>query len=305
LYFLHFFSHSKFEFGFVMGSKQVSKTRNGGFSKLKTVESSASSTTSSSKLYQEASVDSHSSPTSSSVRSKPQLPPKPLQSKENVTVTVRFRPLSPREIRKGEEIAWYADGETIVRNENNQSIAYAYDRVFGPTTTTRNVYDVAAQHVVNGAMAGVNGTIFAYGVTSSGKTHTMHGNQRSPGIIPLAVKDAFSIIQETPRREFLLRVSYFEIYNEVVNDLLNPAGQNLRIREDEQGTYIEGIKEEVVLSPAHVLSLIAAGEEHRHIGSTSFNLLSSRSHTMFTLTIESSPLGDNNEGGAVHLSQLV
>jgi centromeric protein E len=132
----------------------------------------------------------------------------------------------------------------------------------------------------------------------------MHGNQRSPGIIPLAVKDAFSIIQETPRREFLLRVSYFEIYNEVVNDLLNPAGQNLRIREDEQGTYIEGIKEEVVLSPAHVLSLIAAGEEHRHIGSTSFNLLSSRSHTMFTLTIESSPLGDNNEGGAVHLSQL-
>jgi centromeric protein E len=78
----------------------------------------------------------------------------------------------------------------------------------------------------------------------------------------------------------------------------------LRIREDEQGTYIEGIKEEVVLSPAHVLSLIAAGEEHRHIGSTSFNLLSSRSHTMFTLTIESSPLGDNNEGGAVHLSQL-
>ncbi|CAL9229420.1 unnamed protein product [Arabidopsis halleri] len=294
----------------MMGSKQVSKSRNAGLSKFKNAESPVSSTTSSSKLYPETSVDSHSPPTSSSARSKPHLqytgkvPPKPLQSKENVTVTVRFRPLSPREIRKGEEIAWYADGETIVRNEHNQSIAYAYDRVFGPTTTTRHVYDVAAQHVVNGAMAGINGTIFAYGVTSSGKTHTMHGDQRSPGIIPLAVKDAFSIIQETPRREFLLRVSYFEIYNEVVNDLLNPAGQNLRIREDEQGTFIEGIKEEVVLSPAHALSLIAAGEEHRHIGSTSFNLLSSRSHTMFTLTIESSPLGDNNEGGAVHLSQL-
>ncbi|KAF2597214.1 hypothetical protein F2Q68_00007132 [Brassica cretica] len=91
---------------------------------------------------------------------------------------------------------------------------------------------------------------------------------------------------------------------QVVNDLLNPVGQNLRIREDEQGAFIEGIKEEVVLSPAHALSLIAAGEEHRHIGSTSFNLLSSRSHTMFTLTIESSPLGGNNEGEAVHLSQL-
>ncbi|KAM1109382.1 hypothetical protein PS2_008788 [Malus domestica] len=132
----------------------------------------------------------------------------------------------------------------------------------------------------------------------------MHGDQRSPGIIPLAVKDAFSIIQETPNREYLLRVSYLEIYNEVVNDLLNPAGQNLRIREDAQGTFVEGIKEEVVLSPAHALSLIAAGEEHRHVGSTNFNLLSSRSHTIFSLTIESSPCGENCEGEAVSLSQL-
>ncbi|KAL0680654.1 hypothetical protein Bca4012_047501 [Brassica carinata] len=211
-----------------MAPRQVPKSRKAGSSsKLKAANSSpASSTASSPILYQETSVDSHSSPTSSSVRSKPQytgrVPQTASQSKENVTVTVRFRPLS-----------------------------------VNPTT----------------------GTIFAYGVTSSGKTHTMHGDQRSPGIISLAVKDAFDIIQETPRREFLLRVSYLEIYNEVVNDLLNPVGQNLRIREDEQGAFIEGIKEEVVLSPAHALSLIAAGEE-------------------------SSPLGGNNEGEAVHLSQL-
>ncbi|XP_019092793.1 PREDICTED: kinesin-like protein KIN-7K, chloroplastic isoform X1 [Camelina sativa] len=293
-----------------MASRQGPKSRKGGSSNLKGADSTASSTTSSSKLYQETSIDDHSSPASSSAQSKQHffspdsLPQSAQRSKENVTVTVRFRPLSPREIRQGEEVAWYADGETIVRNEHNPTIAYAYDRVFGPTTTTRNVYDIAAHHVVNGAMEGINGTIFAYGVTSSGKTHTMHGDQRSPGIIPLAVKDAFSIIQETPNREFLLRISYMEIYNEVVNDLLNPAGQNLRIREDKQGTFVEGIKEEVVLSAAHALSLIAAGEEQRHVGSTNFNLLSSRSHTIFTLTIESSPLGDKNKGEAVHLSQL-
>ncbi|KAI3677030.1 hypothetical protein L1987_86648 [Smallanthus sonchifolius] len=275
----------------------------------KYANSPSSSTTSSSKQFPEASVDNLSSP-ASSARSKPQYfysPNMPLgseRSKENVTVTVRFRPLSPREIRRGEEIAWYADGETILRNEETPSIAYAYDRVFGPTTTTHHVYDIAAQHVVSSAMEGVNGTIFAYGVTSSGKTHTMHGDQRSPGIIPFAVKDAFSIIQETPNREFLLRVSYLEIYNEVVNDLLNPAGQNLRIREDSQGAFVEGISEEVVLSPAHVLSLVAAGEEHRHVGSTNFNLLSSRSHTIFTLTIESSPCGENGEDGTVSFSQL-
>ncbi|GMP96852.1 hypothetical protein CsSME_00045321 [Camellia sinensis var. sinensis] len=295
-----------------MASRHGSKSKK---SSSRGVNTPSSSTTSSSKHFPETSIEGLSSP-ASSARSKPQYyysETLPLdasasaadRSKENVTVTVRFRPLSPREIRQGEEISWYADGETVVRNEHNPSIAYAYDRVFGPTTTTRHVYDVASQHVVSGAMEGINGTIFAYGVTSSGKTHTMHGDQRSPGIIPLAVKDAFSIIQETPSREFLLRVSYLEIYNEVVNDLLNPAGQNLRIREDAQGTFVEGIKEEVVLSPAHALSLIAAGEEHRHVGSTNFNLLSSRSHTIFTLTIESSPCGDNCEGGAVNLSQLV
>ncbi|CAL9026068.1 unnamed protein product [Prunus brigantina] len=290
-----------------MASKHGPRSKKFG---SRAANSPASSTTSSSKQYLETSIEVQSSPASSSARSKPQylysesVPQDVHRSKENVTVTVRFRPLSPREIRQGEEIAWYADGDTIVRNEHNPSIAYAYDRVFGPTTTTRHVYDVAAQHVISGAMEGVNGTIFAYGVTSSGKTHTMHGDQRSPGIIPLAVKDAFSIIQETPNREFLLRVSYLEIYNEVVNDLLNPAGQNLRIREDAQGTFVEGTKEEVVLSPAHALSLIAAGEEHRHVGSTNFNLLSSRSHTIFTLTIESSPCGENSEGEAVSLSQL-
>ncbi|CAN6720922.1 unnamed protein product [Malus baccata var. baccata] len=247
------------------------------------------------------------SPASSSASPNPPSllsPPDVSKSKENVTVTVRFRPLSAREINKGDEIAWYADGDYTVRNESNSSIAYGFDKVFGPATTTRHVYDVAAQHVVSGVMQGINGTVFAYGVTSSGKTHTMHGEQKSPGIIPLAVKDVFGIIQETPGREFLLRVSYLEIYNEVINDLLDPTGQNLRIREDAQGTYVEAIKEEVVLSPAHALSLIATGEEHRHVGSNNFNLLSSRSHTIFTLTIESSPRGENHDEEDVTLSQL-
>ncbi|KAL1801803.1 hypothetical protein ACET3Z_030450 [Daucus carota] len=74
-------------------------------------------------------------------------------------------------------------------------------------------------------------------------------------------------------------------YNElVINDLLHPTGQNLRVREDAQGTYVEGINEEVVLSPGHALSFIAAGEEHRHVGSNNFNLFSS-SHTIFTLNL--------------------
>ncbi|KAL3350789.1 hypothetical protein AABB24_023289 [Solanum stoloniferum] len=221
---------------------------------------------------------------------------------ESISVTVRFRPLSEREYNKGDEIVWYPDGDKIVRNEYNAATAFAFDRVFGPDTCTQEVYEVAARPVVKAAMEGINGTVFAYGVTSSGKTHTMHGDQNSPGIIPLAIKDVFSIIQDTPGREFLLRVSYLEIYNEVINDLLDPMGQNLRVREDTQGTYVEGMKEEVVLSPGHALSFIAAGEEHRHVGSNNFNLFSSRSHTIFTLMIESSAHGDEYDG--VIFSQL-
>ncbi|KAL6561055.1 Kinesin-like protein KIN-7D, mitochondrial [Orobanche gracilis] len=185
------------------------------------------------------------------------------RSGDSISVTIRFRPLSEREYQRGDEIAWYADGDKIVRNEYNPMTSYAFDKVFGPNTNTQEVYEVAARPVVKAAMEGVNGTVFAYGVTSSGKTHTMHGDQSSPGIIPLAIKDVFNIIQDTPGREFLLRVSYLEIYNE--------------------GTYVESIKEEVVLSPGHALSFIAAGEEHRHVGSNNFNLFSSRSHTIFTL----------------------
>lgn len=224
------------------------------------------------------------------------------RSGDSISVTIRFRPMSEREYQRGDEIAWYADGDKIVRNEYNPATAYAFDRVFGPNTSTQDVYEVAARPVVKAAMEGVNGTVFAYGVTSSGKTHTMHGDQNSPGIIPLAIKDVFSIIQDTPGREFLLRVSYLEIYNEVINDLLDPTGQNLRVREDAQGTYVEGIKEEVVLSPGHALSFIAAGEEHRHVGSNNFNLFSSRSHTIFTLMVESSAHGDEYDG--VIFSQL-
>ncbi|KAG1358812.1 Kinesin-like protein KIN-7K, chloroplastic [Cocos nucifera] len=248
-----------------MASRPASRQRKAAPAVSKATNSPSSSTTSSSRLVPEASLDGLSSPVSSSALSKPQylyedgLGSDAGGSKENVTVTVRFRPLSPREIRQGEEIAWYADGDTIVRSEHNPSVAYAYDRVFGPTTTTRHVYDVAAQHVVSGAMEGIN-------------------------------EDNIVLIEPS--------------WSQVVNDLLNPAGQNLRIREDLQGTFVEGIKEEVVLSPAHALSLIAAGEvyylcllylanddnfdlvtEHRHVGSNNFNLLSSRSHTIFTLNL--------------------
>jgi centromeric protein E len=92
--------------------------------------------------------------------------------------------------------------------------------VFGSSTTTEEVYRAMAQQVIEDAMQGVNGTIFAYGQTASGKTFTMRGTDEAPGIVPLAIRQIFGRIRECADREFLLRVSYMEIYNEKARDLL-------------------------------------------------------------------------------------
>lgn len=90
------------------------------------------------------------------------------------------------------------------------------------------------------------GTIFAYGQTSSGKTYTMHGDEKSPGLLYLASKDIFDYMARTPEREFILRGSYVELYKEEVKDLLDPSTPTLRIRESyERGVYVES-KEEVI-----------------------------------------------------------
>eukprot|EP01104_Vermistella_antarctica_P016800 TRINITY_DN5806_c0_g1_i2.p1 TRINITY_DN5806_c0_g1~~TRINITY_DN5806_c0_g1_i2.p1 ORF type:complete len:1028 (+),score=192.27 TRINITY_DN5806_c0_g1_i2:115-3198(+) len=170
------------------------------------------------------------------------------------------------------------------------SHTYTFDHLYGPHVDTRTIYDEVAENVVWSTMEGFNGTIFAYGQTGSGKTHTMMGRpfRRDPGVIPLAILDVFAYIKQTPEREFLLRVSYLEIYNEVINDLLAPENTNLVIHEDPQkGIFVGGVKEEIVLSPQQVMNLIALGEEYRHVGATDYNEQSSRSHTIFRLTIES------------------
>ncbi len=104
------------------------------------------------------------------------------------------------------------------------------------------MYDGVARCLVSGVVSGVNGTIFAYGQTSSGKTFTMQGGEQEtrpsscnkkihPGVIHMAASDIFKLIGESPNRDYLLRVSYLEIYNEEIRDLLNPDASKLAVRE--------------------------------------------------------------------------
>lgn len=143
-------------------------------------------------------------------------------------------------------------------------------------------------------MEGYHGTVFAYGMTGTGKTFSMQGTAISPGVIPLAITDIFSYIRENPSREFLLRVSYLEIYNEKIFDLLcqSTPGQvqqeEIKLREDsKRGVYATPLKEEIVQSPNQLLRVIARGDLARRTGSTQFNARSSRSHAVVQIVVES------------------
>ncbi|THF98498.1 hypothetical protein TEA_005993 [Camellia sinensis var. sinensis] len=130
-------------------------------------------------------------------------------------------------------------------------------------------------------------TVFAYGQTNSGKTHTMRGSTSEPGVIPHADMD----------REFLLRMSYMEIYNEEINDLLAPEHRKLQIHESlERGIFVARLKEEIVASPEQILELMEFA--HRHIGETNMNLYSSRSHTIFRMIIESKERSEDEDSGS-------
>ncbi|CAA0812823.1 P-loop containing nucleoside triphosphate hydrolases superfamily protein [Striga hermonthica] len=202
---------------------------------------------------------------------------------ERIHVSVRARPLSADDAKAS---PWRISGNTIFIP--NQSSKFDFDQIFGEDCRTQDVYRARTRDIVEAAVGGFNGTVFAYGQTSSGKTHTMRGSSSEPGVIPLAVHDLFDIIQQDIEREFLLRMSYMEIYNEEINDLLAPEHRKLQIHESiERGIFVAGLREEIVASPEQVLELMEFGESHRHIGETNMNVYSSRSHTIFRMIIES------------------
>nr|XP_043607923.1 kinesin-like protein KIN-7N [Erigeron canadensis] len=168
------------------------------------------------------------------------------------------------------------------------SISYTFDHVFDQDCSNASVYDHLTKDIIHAVVDGFNGTAFAYGQTSSGKTFTMNGSENDPGIIHRAVKDIFAKTSMSIDREFLIRVSYMEIYNEEINDLFAVENQKLQIHESlERGIFVAGLREEIVNSAEQVLQLIEMGEVNRHFGETNMNVRSSRSHTIFRMVIES------------------
>jgi len=225
-----------------------------------------------------------------------------------IKVVVRVRKLINRE-RNENKVFTVQDSQEVVQKDTDKT--WRFDRVYSQVDDNQAVYQGTAQNIIESAVQGYNSTIFAYGQTSSGKTHTMMGTDDEPGIIPLAVDHLFYAIDESPDREFLMQVSYLEIYNETILDLLcEPSKRkqsNLRIREKETGNvFVEGLEEAVVSSPEEVINLMRMGEKNRHYGETNMNARSSRSHTIFRIIVESKLRSDNedDDGSVIMVSHL-
>ncbi|EPB66314.1 kinesin motor domain protein [Ancylostoma ceylanicum] len=239
-----------------------------------------------------------------------------MEEAEKVKVVVRCRPISQQELNQGHKVAVRVsteDNSVIleqVTGKEEPRRTFFFDAVFPPDCDQMRVYNVAARPIVENVLKGYNGTIFAYGQTGTGKTFTMTGDLERPelqGIIPNSFAHIFDHIAKCQQdTTFLVRVSYLEIYNEELRDLLakDGHGANLEIKEKaDVGVYVKNLISIIVGSASQMQKLMEFGNKNRKVGATKMNEESSRSHAMFSVTVESSERGMVTQG-KLHLVDL-
>ncbi|XP_011269618.1 kinesin-like protein KIF18A [Camponotus floridanus] len=177
-------------------------------------------------------------------------------------------------------------GRDMLKKQNKQ-LQFIFDRIFSSTATNTNVFEGSTKNLITSLLDGYNCSVFAYGATGAGKTHTMLGTKEDLGITYRTVAELFSEIEkQTKHREFHLGVSYLEIYNENVQDLLHKSGQ-LHLREDGRcGVVVAGLEPITIQSAEELLSLLAEGNKNRTQHPTDANKESSRSHAVFQVYIK-------------------
>ncbi|EIE23467.1 kinesin family member 3b in complex with Adp [Coccomyxa subellipsoidea C-169] len=168
---------------------------------------------------------------------------------------------------------------------------FSFDSVYDVESSQHQVYHGSVSDVVASVLHGYNGTIFAYGQTGTGKTYTMEGgvDEASKGIIPQSFAQIYTHIEEQSHEvQFLVRVSFLEVYNEEVRDLLSKDSKRaLEVREHRStGVYIKGLTAIIVKSAKELEKVLEVGKKNRSIGATLMNQDSSRSHSIFTITVE-------------------
>ncbi|KAG6580710.1 Kinesin-like protein KIN-5C, partial [Cucurbita argyrosperma subsp. sororia] len=242
----------------------------------------------------------------------------------NVQVLLRCRPFSEEELRSNAPQVVtcndYSREVTVSQNIAGKHFdrVFTFDKVFGPSAKQKDLYDQAVVPIVNEVLEGFNCTIFAYGQTGTGKTYTMEGeckrsksgpNGELPpeaGVIPRTVEQIFDTL-EGQNAEYSVKVTFLELYNEEITDLLAPEEitkialeekqkKQLPLMEDGKGgVLVRGLEEEIVTSASEIFNLLERGSAKRRTAETLLNKQSSRSHSLFSITIhikEATPEGE-------------
>ena len=202
---------------------------------------------------------------------------------ENIRVYIRLKPTKDKT-----ESNFSYDIKTITNSKTKE--IFTFDSVITPTMTNKDIFDKLIKQSLTSLLKGINVTIFAYGQTSTGKTFTMKGDTKNnEGLIPLSIKEIFNSLnsKDSSITKYIVKVSYSEIYNETVNDLIDSSKKNLEIRESApKGIFVNNLSEITVTNVEKAMQLLNKGESNRIIAETKLNEKSSRSHTIFKINIE-------------------
>ncbi|QRW27687.1 kinesin motor domain protein [Rhizoctonia solani] len=230
-----------------------------------------------------------------------------------VDMILQFRPPNSLEIREGGEIVVSFDDNlqtvkvrSASQGQGPEKDGFTFDRVFPMGTKQHEVFDYGVRGIVKDVINGYNGTVFAYGQTGSGKTFTMMGadidSDDLKGIIPRITEQIFtSIVESDAHLEYLVKVSYMEIYLERIRDLLAPHNDNLQVHEEKnKGVYVKNLSDYYVSNAKEVYEIMRQGGQARVVTATNMNAESSRSHSIFLITIQQK----NIETGAMKTGNL-
>lgn len=228
-------------------------------------------------------------------------------SANSIKVVARFRPQNRVEIESGgQPIVSFQGPDTCTVDSKEAQGSFTFDRVFDMSCKQSDIFDFSIKPTVDDILNGYNGTVFAYGQTGAGKSYTMMGTSiddpEGRGVIPRIVEQIFtSILSSAANIEYTVRVSYMEIYMERIRDLLAPQNDNLPVHEEKnRGVYVKGLLEIYVSSVQEVYEVMRRGGNARAVAATNMNQESSRSHSIFVITITQK----NVETGSAKSGQL-
>jgi len=228
----------------------------------------------------------------------------------NVKCFARFRPLNPLEEEFGNVKIRFESDDTVILANGKEEEGFRFAKVFDPDSSQLEVYLGIGQPSVNDVVAGYNATVFAYGQSGSGKTHTMMGNDvfndELKGVVPRAITDLFQAVMVADQSiEFSFKCSLLEIYKEKLRDLFDSQNSDLRIKESpSRGIFVENLSEFSVACEDEMLELLSIGERMRTVASTNLNAQSSRSHQLFMVEVKQKLPNDTEKRGVLNLVDL-